>query len=113
MLFLAFLIVLAAAAAILAGKKNRSGVLWFILVLLFPPLILILLVLPDNTIKVRNITIRTSSGKTLTISEYVTCPQCAETIKSEARICRFCHYDLESWKNGLAEREEIRGEKNW
>ncbi len=24
------------------------------------------------------------------------CPQCAETVKARARICRFCHYQFET-----------------
>ena len=63
---------------VIAKSKNRSGVLWFFIAVFTGPLFtLILLILPKV-------------GKK--------CPQCAETLNPDAKICRFCKHEFQDIK---------------
>lgn len=69
-------IALAIAVGMLAGRYDRSGFLWFIIAVLISPLIAGIIVMSIG-----------ESGKT--------CPQCAETVKHKAKVCRYCGYSKE------------------
>src|ERR1700731_1057166 len=67
-----WLIIFPSVAGVLARKKDRSVIGWVLLVLFLTPIwILLLLALPTK-------------GKT--------CPSCAETVKWDAQICRYCQH---------------------
>jgi hypothetical protein len=72
-------LILAVVVAIWAYKMGRSAVGYFFLSLLLSPVIagVILLV----------------SGRKVG-EKYKKCPECAEIVKSEAKICRFCGHDF-------------------
>jgi tRNA(Ile2) C34 agmatinyltransferase TiaS len=85
-------IVVAIVAAIVANNKGRSGARWFFLCLLLSPLaILVLLALPALNTKV--------------------CPRCAETVKSAAKVCRFCGYEFPSNELSFAQPSETEGKR--
>ena len=92
LLLLVGYLMLAVAAAHYAGQKGRSGILWFLLSLLISPLITLLVLAalgPDNKGLI-------SSGA------LKKCPQCAEMIQAEAKICRYCRTDLVNSSGQLA-----------
>lgn len=78
--------------AAVADNRGRSGVGWFLFALLISPLIGLILVvlLPRVTVPVApSILVQTQQG-----SPSIRCPDCAEEIRPEARVCRFCGYRL-------------------
>jgi hypothetical protein len=75
--------VAAILAVIIAGTKGRSEAGWAILTLLLSPLVLlILLVLPK-------LDPEAPSPET-----HVRCPDCAELVRREARVCKHCGRSL-------------------
>lgn len=76
-----FWIGIAIACAIVAGNKGRSGFGWFILGMLFSLIaLLIVLVLPS-------VKEDPAQPKPET---HIKCPDCAEFVKREARVCKHC-----------------------
>ena len=71
--------------AIIASNKGRSGFGWFMLSLVISPLFagILVAVLPSQKKKLEARALASDSKK---------CPQCAELVKVEAKICRFCQF---------------------
>lgn len=70
--------------AYLAGQKNRDGFGWFLLGFFFSILALIAIAASPNLAAPQD---ANSNRK---------CPYCAEMVKTEAKICRFCQHELPS-----------------
>lgn len=83
-----FWLVMAGVVAIIASSKGRGGFGWFLYGLLLWPIALvhILVQRTDTAVADR----RASRDPDLR-----KCPRCAEFIRREARVCRFCNTELE------------------
>lgn len=74
-----------------ATPRGRGSGTWFLIALVISPLlaILLLLLLPtaEDVAKSR-------AQATGEAGDFRKCPQCAEVVRREAVVCRFCHADL-------------------
>lgn len=85
--FLALWAVFAILIGVWAGAWGRSGFAWFIIALILSPLIAAIILL------IAGKTGRGSASRDPNRphpSTHVTCPDCGEYIRMEARVCRFC-----------------------
>lgn len=88
-------IVLSVLAGVLAENKGRSGVGFFFLSLVLSPLIgLIAAAVVENR---KNVI----AERAIESGESRKCPFCAEIIKAEATICRFCGREQPKQEAGI------------
>jgi hypothetical protein len=88
MVFAVVWIVFSFVIGSMAGKRGRSPALYFLISMLLSPVIglLVLLVQGPNAEKIE--------AEKLESGELCQCPFCAELVKAEAKICRFCGKEL-------------------
>jgi hypothetical protein len=73
--------------ALIASSKGRNGCGWFIYGFLLWPIALVhVLVARPNE--------RQVEARALSSGEMKKCPYCAELIKRDARVCRYCGRDV-------------------
>ena len=87
MLFVTFWIMMAVVVAIVAGSKGRNMLGWgFYGFLIWPvALVHILCVKPERHV---------TEARDLASGDVRKCPACAELVKREAKVCRFCQSEL-------------------
>ncbi len=79
--------------AVIAGSKGRSAFGWFILGALFGILALIAIACMPSLKRAPTASFRRSSSGPINVTDPVDlkkCPACAEIVRREATICRFC-----------------------
>lgn len=96
--FVFFWLGFSAVVGVAAVKRNRSGVGWFILALVISPLLAGLLVLAlggsrPTTVYLTKDAAEVPANTFGRILEKQ-CPDCAEMVKADARICRFCRHEF-------------------
>lgn len=88
---LLFWVMCAVASAAIAAGKGRSGAVWFLLGLVFGLFALVIVAcLPGGSAGMKQ------------------CPECAESIQANARICRYCRHEFSN-----AEVAEARAPSLW
>jgi hypothetical protein len=75
-------IIMGAVVAMIANSKGQSAGAWFVYGALIWPIALVHILLKPTDIKVQEARQIEASGKK--------CPECAEIIKEDAKVCRFC-----------------------
>ena len=75
-------IVVSFAVAALASQRGRSGVQWFAGSVLFSPLLAGIVLLCTRNLA--------TAATVPSADTHVKCPDCAELVKREARVCMHC-----------------------
>ncbi|TIQ85259.1 MAG: zinc ribbon domain-containing protein [Mesorhizobium sp.] len=100
MTFLIFWLGFSLIVGVAASKRNRSGAAWFFLSLIFSPLLAGLFMLalgenkPSGRYEAAQVVEVEPRSKTFGPILEKKCPDCAEMVKADARICRFCRHEF-------------------
>jgi len=86
-LILFFALIFGTVGAVMAGDRGRSQLAWFIICLIFPLIGNILLAVLSNLNEEKN--------KKLELQNTKVCPQCAERVQLQAKICRYCQHKFD------------------
>lgn len=81
-----FWLIMAAIVAMIASSKGYSGGGWFVYGLLIWPIALVHILVTTTTGKATEQKAIASGGKR--------CPRCAEVVREQAEVCRFCQHEF-------------------
>ncbi len=79
-------IVMGVVVALVANSKGRSGCAWFFYGVLIWPVALVHILVSTSTPE--------SEMRRAKMQGRIPCPNCAELIKQDARICPYCRQDV-------------------
>jgi hypothetical protein len=85
--FLVIIVVIGLLPAFIASSKGRDFVTWWVYGSL-----LFIIALPHSLIMSADQ--KAVEGKQLATGDMRKCPHCAEVVKREAKVCRYCQRDL-------------------
>lgn len=107
---IALWLILSIVVGVWASRKGRSGFGWFVLAILFSPLLAGLFLAASKNLANARATIGNATQVNVTIDGHAThdereevpyledtkaCPRCAERVKKEALVCRFCGHEFD------------------
>ncbi len=81
---------LASAVAAYANERGRSAVGWLFFSIFFSPILGFVIVAATPNLKAE------AEVRAREAADSKTCPQCAETIKRDARVCHHCGHQFPS-----------------
>jgi Na+/H+-dicarboxylate symporter len=81
-------LIFAVLVGVYASSKGRSGVGFFFIAALLSPLIGFIIAAIVQPIRAN------TEAKALESGDVKKCPNCAELVKAEAKLCKHCHSEL-------------------
>jgi hypothetical protein len=89
-----FWLIFAIVVGVAANTRGRSGFLWFLIAVVLSPILAGLLVLALPKIASGSDPVFASRLASVEQPRLKKCPDCAEMVQADAKICRFCRHEF-------------------